>query len=127
METTLLHTTCPCCFHTFAAGDLDVDFYLPGEMALECPACEWAFAVDLDGQVVDAGGLDSEAPFEVDDEGELVVQECVTVCCPHCARVQQVEESGLTRCRHCRCMLHVEDDGSADEALPLQEDDWQQE
>jgi hypothetical protein len=125
METTLLHTTCPCCFHTFGAGEGDVTCDLPGALGVECPACEWPFAVDLDGQVV-AGGLDGEAPFEVDEEGELVVAEGVTVCCPHCARVQQLEETGLTRCRHCRCMLCVEDDGRADEAQPLDEHAWQE-
>ena len=53
-----------------------------------CPCCGWEFSLeDEDGAVGDDGGLDSEGPFHVDEEGELSAENLVGVRCPFCTRV----------------------------------------
>jgi uncharacterized protein YbaR (Trm112 family) len=115
-------TTCPCCGQRFAVEEdafreeeSQPSFYHPVTAEVECPACEWTFVIDEEGVVLeeeldpeesDAGGL-----FAIDDDGEWVAEELLSVTCPHCHNTHEVDGPGVTACPHCKHTLDVDERG----------------
>jgi hypothetical protein len=63
--------------------------------------CDWEFAADEEGAVVDDGGLDPEGPFDVDEEGELTCGDVCVVSCPRCTRQLEVGGPDVVCCPGC--------------------------
>jgi hypothetical protein len=108
MQTTLLRTTCPFCCHPFTITDDEV---VANDLLLEvaCPLCDEEFVVDDDGEAL--GGAPGSAPFAINEDGELIVAEDLTVICPRCSCVQTIDEPGVVPCRRCRRRMTVDADG----------------
>src|SRR5690349_3706500 len=107
MSLSTLTVCCPCCASPCPVSD--------STEALECPTCGWEFAVEA-GTITDDGGLDTDSPFERDDEGELTTELPGWVECAGCHRPFEVWEPGLVACPRCR--RHVLVDMAVEPWLP---------
>jgi hypothetical protein len=130
----ILEVTCPSCCRTVCCEEA-------GE--LECPHCDWEFAIDADGEVVE-GELDWGWELEIDADGELVCtrtaevegpegdeEECedeemrleregpVDARCPNCRQYLRDVWLGEVECSRCRWLFtvdHEEDEEVKEEA-----------